>query len=111
MHAEDEPLHEQHVEDDEIRRAKNVRGREHEKRDDRGYWRGHDVEEEVGDLHVAAVVQVALEEALDNRRLEVDTAGEACTYRRDTPLRRRLGMRERWDERGGRQSSVSRWSN
>ena len=49
VHAEDEPLHEQHIEDDEIRRAKNVRGREHEKRDDRGVLRGHDVEEEVGD--------------------------------------------------------------
>ena len=65
VHGEDEPLHVQHVEPEKIRRADQVRGGEHgPNRDERGVHRGHDVPVQPRDLHVAQVVQAALEEAL-----------------------------------------------
>ena len=65
VHREDEPLHVQHVEPDEVRRADQVgRGEHGPNRDERGVHRGDDVPVQPRDLHVAHVVQAALEEAL-----------------------------------------------
>ena len=57
MHREDEPLHEDGVEDGEVARAEDVRGVVEEQHGG-GPHRDRDVEEEHGDLHVSFIVEV-----------------------------------------------------
>jgi hypothetical protein len=57
VHREDEPLHEDGVEDGEVARAEDVRGVVEEQHGG-GPHRDRDVEEEHGDLHVSFVVEV-----------------------------------------------------
>ena len=71
VHGEDEPLHVQHVEPEKIRRADQLEAGSTVKSRWRGVHRGNDVPVQPRDLHVAHVVQAALEEALHEAGLEV----------------------------------------